>query len=86
MINNHNSAVRSRASSHAHRYEIKRTVFYTDYLIYSIDTARLLTLVNLSSEMLESEVKFLTNSILIISRSCESSILERVNDIDFKQI
>ena len=36
--------------------------------------------------MLKNEVKFLINSIFIISRFCESFILERVNDINFKQI
>lgn len=85
MINNHNSAVRSRASSHAHRYEIKRTVFYTGYLISPVDTARLLTLVNLPSGMPESEVKFLANSILITPRPCEPSILEQVGGIGYKQ-
>ncbi len=85
MINNHNTAVRSGASSHAYRYEIKRTVFYTGYLISPVDTARLLTLVNLPSGMPESEVKFLANSILITPRPCEPSILERVGGIGYKQ-
>ncbi len=85
MINNHNAAISSRASYRGIRYEIKRTVFFTGYLISSVDTARLLTLVNLPSGMPESEVKLLANSILITPRPCESSILERVGGIGYKQ-
>ena len=80
MINDHNAA--SRASSNARCYELKRTVFYTGYLISPVDTARLLSLLNLPSE---SEVKFLANSILISPRPADSAVLERVGGIGYKQ-
>ena len=85
MINNHNAVISSRPTSRDSRYEIKRTVFYTGYLVTPSDTTRLLTLINLPSGMPESEVKFLANSILITPRPCEPSILERVGGIGSKQ-
>ena len=85
MINNHNAAISSGTSSNGVRYELKRNVFYTGYLISPVDTTRLLTLINLPSCMPEHEFKLLANSILITHRPCESSFLERVGGIGHKQ-
>jgi hypothetical protein len=47
LVNDHNKAVaRGSAPRHARRLAVKKTVFYTGYLITSTDTQRLLSLVD----------------------------------------
>lgn len=85
MANAHRAAQNSGAQSNSGRLEIKRTVFYTGYLISPADTAKLLTLINLPSGMPESEVKFLANNILITPHPCPASKLEKIGGIGRKQ-
>ena len=85
MINDHNAAITSKSSSGGRRYELKRTVFYTGYLISPVDTSRLVTLMNLPSGMPESDVKVLANSILISPHPAEGAILKGVGGIGHKQ-
>lgn len=81
MINSHNHAVRSGIHSQFGRLQMKRTIFYTGYLISPSDTAKLLTLISLPQGMPESEIKFLANNILITPRPCPKSILDKVGGI-----
>jgi len=81
MINSHNIALRSGVHSLFGRLQMKRTIFYTGYLISPSDTAKLLTLISLPQGMPESEIKFLANNILITPRPCPKSILDKVGGI-----
>lgn len=87
MINSHNASLRTgNTFSSSPRLQIKRTVYFTGYLISPSDTAKLLTLINLPSGMPESEVKFLANNILITPRPSPKSILDKVGGIGNKVI
>ena len=80
MINNHNSLIKN-----GRPYEIKRTVFYTGYLLVPVDTNKLLNLVKLPPHLNESDVKFLANSILITTGPAQPYILNKVGGIGYKQ-
>ncbi|KAI9816489.1 MAG: hypothetical protein M1827_001621 [Pycnora praestabilis] len=83
-INAHNQALRSGSTSEMGRLQVKRTIFYTGYIISQSDSAKLLTLVSLPSGMPDGEVKFLANNILITPRPCPKSILQKVGGIGNK--
>ncbi|KAL8774973.1 MAG: hypothetical protein Q9209_000452 [Squamulea sp. 1 TL-2023] len=85
MVNAHNTAILNGNRALLSPLKIKRTVFFTGYLISPIDTTRLLTLFKLPPGMPESEVKFLANNIMITPRPCPHSILEKVGGIGRKQ-
>ena len=76
LINDHNLAISNGARGR--RLQIKKTVFYTGYLINNTDTQRLLTLAQLPPTMPDTEMKFLANNVLITPRPCPASILEKV--------
>lgn len=82
MINRHNAELPPLARP----LILKRTVFYTGYLVSPADTAKLLELVKVPSHLAESEVKYLANAILITPRPAESSILDRVGGLGHKQM
>ena len=82
LINDHNANV-SKAKRGT-RYQIKKTVFYTGYLIDNADTQRLLTLAQIPSNMRDMDMKFLANNILITPRPCPISILEKVGGMGAK--
>ncbi|KAL8693573.1 MAG: hypothetical protein Q9218_001615 [Villophora microphyllina] len=84
MVNAHNAAISGGNHALLTPLELKRTVFFTGYLISPVDTTRLLTLVNLPPSMPKSEVKFLANNIIITPRPCPASILEKVGGIGRK--
>lgn len=85
LINDHNSAIRKgEASKRAFPLQIKKTVFYTGYLINNTDTQRLLTLAQLPPNMPDTEMKFLANNVLITPRPCPNSILEKVGGMGSK--
>lgn len=65
--------------------EIKRTVFYTGYLIKPTDTDKLLTLVQLPQSMHKKDVKFLANNILISYGPAQPSLLNKVGGVGHKQ-
>ena len=82
IINDHNAlATGGRGQK---RLQIKKTVFYTGYLINETDSQRLLTLAQLPSNMPESELKFHANNVLITPRPCNNSILEKVGGMGSK--
>ena len=86
MINSHNLSLRNQNSnvSSPDRLQLKRTVFYTGYLICPSDTAHLITLIPPS--VLDFDLKVLANSILITPRPAQTSVLEKVGGLGAKQI
>jgi hypothetical protein len=82
MINDHNIAI--ERSKRGTRLQIKKTVFYTGYLINNTDTQRLLTLAQLPPNMSDTDMKFLANNVLITPRPCPNSILEKVGGMGSK--
>ena len=80
MINNHNTQ-----SKAGRNLEIKRTVFYTGYLISPPDITKLLTLVKPYPNMPENDVKLLANTILITLGPAEPALLNRIGGIGHKQ-
>lgn len=85
MINAHNTAINSGNHALLAPLEIRRTVFFTGYLISSVDTDRLLKLLNLPPSIPQSEVRFLADNIIITPRPCPRSILDKVGGIGRKQ-
>ncbi|KAK0113702.1 hypothetical protein ONS96_014556 [Cadophora gregata f. sp. sojae] len=82
IINDHNLAISS--GKRGQRLQIKKTVFYTGYLISNTDTQKLLTLAQLPPSMPDTEMKFLANNVLITPRPCQASILEKVGGMGSK--
>lgn len=82
IINDHNAAISKGKSGR--RLMIKKTVFYTGYLINNTDTQKLLTLAQLPPNMPDTEMKFLANNVLITPRPCPNSILEKVGGMGSK--
>ncbi|ATZ47599.1 hypothetical protein BCIN_02g08630 [Botrytis cinerea B05.10] len=82
LINDHNAAIEAR--NYGERLQIKKTVFYTGYLINNTDTQKLLTLAQLPSNMPDTEAKFLANNVLITPRPCPESILQKVGGMGSK--
>ncbi|KAJ9624140.1 hypothetical protein H2203_005590 [Taxawa tesnikishii (nom. ined.)] len=85
MINSHNTAIlEGTASFRAIPLAVKRTVFYTGYLISPADTDRLLTLVELPKGTPDYEVRYLANNVLITPRPAPYSILNKVGGLGHK--
>ncbi|KAF7191693.1 hypothetical protein HII31_07195 [Pseudocercospora fuligena] len=85
MININNQAIiDGTAPANTTPYKIKRTVFYTGYLISQEDSERLKTLIKLPPNCPEHEVKYLANNILIVPRPAPRSILDKVGGIGAK--
>jgi hypothetical protein len=82
LINDHNLAISQGARGR--RLQIKKTVFYTGYLIDGTDTQKLLTLAQLPPNMPDTEMKFLANNVLITPRPCPNSILDKVGGMGNK--
>ncbi|KAL4897767.1 hypothetical protein BDV59DRAFT_168501 [Aspergillus ambiguus] len=92
MINSHNMAIRNPAlnatKSPYGRLRIKRTIFYTGYLISNADSNRLISQVlnpMLPPGLAESnDLKYMANSVLITPRPAPRSILNKVGGIGKK--
>jgi hypothetical protein len=82
IINDHNAAISK--GRRGRRLMIKKTVFYTGYLINNTDAQTLLTLAQLPPNMPDTEMKFLANNILITPRPCPNSILDKVGGMGSK--
>lgn len=82
IINDHNAAIGK--GKRGKRMMIKKTVFYTGYLINCTDSQKLLTLVQLPTNMPDSDIKYLANNVLITPRPCPNSILEKVGGMGSK--
>lgn len=82
MINSHNSAIVARTAPRGSiPLAIKRTVFYTGYLISPTDTDRLLTLVHPPPNVPDYEMRHLANNIIITPRPASASILSKVGGL-----
>lgn len=92
MINAHNLSLKNPAlnvtSSPYGRLRIKRTVFYTGYLVSSADSARLISqILNpiLPNGLAESnDLKYMANNVLITPRPAPKSILDKVGGLGRK--
>ncbi|OJJ48666.1 hypothetical protein ASPZODRAFT_62962 [Penicilliopsis zonata CBS 506.65] len=92
MINSHNLILQNqslnRSKSPFGRLRIKRTIFYTGYLISSVDATRLINQVLtpiLPPGLAESnDIKYMANSILITPRPAQKTILDRVGGLGKK--
>ena len=82
ILNDHNAV--ATGSRGRKRLQIKKTVFYTGYLINETDSQKLLTLAQLPPNMPETEMKFHANNVLITPRPCNNSILEKVGGMGSK--
>lgn len=85
MINAHNIQVKSgNAPAGTPPYQIKKTVFYTGYMIPATVTEKLISLVSLPQGTPRDDVRYLANSILITPKPCPKSILDKVGGIGAK--
>ncbi len=88
LVNAHNEALVRRSTRggglRGEKLIIKRTVFYTGYLIKPADTQRLLALVAPSGNLGDVDLKFHANNIMICPRPCPQSILEKVGGMGSK--
>jgi hypothetical protein len=82
LINDHNLAISKGLRGRP--LQIKKTVFYTGYLINNTDTQKLLKLAQIPPNMPDTEMKFLANNVLITPRPCPGSILEKVGGMGSK--
>lgn len=80
MINNHNTLAKSDKL-----LTIKRTIFYTGYLLSAMDINNLLTLVTAPHNMSENNIKFLANNVLITFGPAQPFILNKVGGLGYKQ-
>lgn len=83
MINDHNEAV-AKGAWRGERQMIKKTVFFTGYMIDPADTQRLLTLASIPPDLPEADLKYHGNNIMICPRPCPPSILEKVGGMKAK--
>ncbi|PSR92331.1 hypothetical protein BD289DRAFT_364607 [Coniella lustricola] len=83
IINDHNKAVANN-TFRGERLMIKKTVFFTGYMLSSADTKRLLTLASIPAGIPDSDLKYLGNNILICPRPCPAPILDKVGGMGAK--
>lgn len=85
LINEHNAAVSERRPDvKGERLAIRKTVFYTGYMINNADTQRLLTLAEIPRNLPEGEIKYHANNIMICPRPCPPSILQKIGGLGSK--
>ncbi|KAF4456587.1 hypothetical protein F53441_1331 [Fusarium austroafricanum] len=85
MINVHNEMVSKQSPrGRQHRLRIKKTVFFTGYMIGPEDTKKLIKLAHIPQNMPQHELKYHGNNILICPRPCPASILEKVGGMGSK--
>jgi hypothetical protein len=85
LINAHNIQVKAGSVPPGTvPYQIKKTVFYTGYMIQSNMVEKLASLVNLPANAPKDDVKYLANSILITPKPCPRSILDKVGGMGAK--
>lgn len=85
MINIHNELVSKQSPrQRQHRLRIKKTVFFTGYMIGPEDTKKLIKLAHIPPNTPQHELKYHGNNILICPRPCPASILEKVGGMGSK--
>jgi hypothetical protein len=87
MINDHNTAIRTENLTHRLPWEIKRTVFFTGYLLSPTDGTKLIDLLNRSHRVPDNGTSYLANSILISPRPGGPSgfTMKKIGGYGFKQ-
>lgn len=87
MINIHNEAI-TRQPMHLrqNRLQIKKTVFFTSYMIGPEDSKKLMNLVQIPSDIPGNDIKIHANNILICPRPCPASILDKVGGMGRKML
>ncbi|KAI1139240.1 hypothetical protein F5Y05DRAFT_412341 [Hypoxylon sp. FL0543] len=84
LINIHNALVRERAGEgRAKPLVIRKTVFFTSYMIQPADTKRLIALLQSIVPDL-NDLKYLANTILITPRPCPKHILDKIGGLNSK--
>lgn len=79
MINYHNSSISKQPPNpRQNKLMIKKTVFFTSYMVSADDTKKLVKLAQIPPNMPSHELKYHANNILICPRPCPASILEKV--------
>ncbi|RFU80801.1 hypothetical protein TARUN_1458 [Trichoderma arundinaceum] len=86
MINQHNVAILKEPSSTKGKLMIKKTVFFTSYMIGADDIKKLLKLAHIPAGVSNSDLKFHANNILICPRPCPTSILDKVGGMGSKML
>ncbi|KAF2144395.1 uncharacterized protein K452DRAFT_295851 [Aplosporella prunicola CBS 121167] len=82
MINAHNKLVKAgKAPRGSVPWQIKRTVFFTGYLLEPPTTEHISSNILSLPNVPEGEIRILANSILITPRPCPRSILDKVGGI-----
>lgn len=84
MVFDHNKAVANKTGFRGEKLEIKKTVFFTGYMIDPADTKRLLTLASITPSLPETDLKYHANNIMICPRPAPPSILEKVGGMHAK--
>jgi hypothetical protein len=83
LINEHNEHV-TKKNMPGQRLMIKKTVFFTGYLINSADSQRLLTLAQIPAALKNDDLKYHANNIMITPKSCPTHILKKVGGMGAK--
>lgn len=86
MINQHNAALPKEPCTTKGKLLIKKTVFFTSYMIGADDIKKLLKLAKIPAGVSNSDLKFHANNILICPRPCPASILEKVGGMGSKML
>lgn len=84
LINIHNTLIKEQpGNGRKDHLAIRKTVFFTSYMIEPADTARLIALLNsMAPEM--DDLKYLANTILITAKPCPKSILDKIGGMNSK--
>ncbi len=82
LVDDHNKAL--EAGDKGRKMAIKKTVFFTGYLLQQADTEKLLTLVPPQPGVSDQDIKYMGNSIMICPRPAPPSILEKVGGLGNK--
>ncbi|KAI2603382.1 uncharacterized protein GGS25DRAFT_526421 [Hypoxylon fragiforme] len=84
LINVHNALVQEQGNR-GKRMAIKKTVYFTSYMVESADSARLVsTLQTMVSDLVD--MKYLANTILITPRPCPKNILDKIGGMGSKMM
>ncbi|KAI1807446.1 hypothetical protein F4811DRAFT_559763 [Daldinia bambusicola] len=84
LINVHNELVKKKGSdARSGPLTIKKTVFFTSYMIAPADTKKLIKLLN-SQVPDVTDLKYLANTILITPRPCPKAILDKIGGMNAK--
>ncbi|KAL6870291.1 hypothetical protein J3F83DRAFT_672058 [Trichoderma novae-zelandiae] len=86
MINQHNAVLLKEPSSPKSKLVIKKTVFFTSYMIGAEDIKKLLKLAKVPANIPHSDLKFHANNILICPRPCPASILDKVGGMGSRML